>query len=160
MSSSIVRTATSAPRTSESTELLQVAYMSSAARSWSQDELLAALTQFRARNLAHGITGMLLHFDGNFLQVLEGPAAAVGDLLARIMRDPRHHGFLELLRRPLRQREFDGWSMGFRNLGADDLSTLPGWADFFGPSLRPQIDAETPTRARRLLQSFRGNVLR
>jgi hypothetical protein len=158
MSSSIVRpAAASAPR---ATELLQAAYVSSATRPWSQDELLAALTQFRARNLARGITGMLLHFDGNFLQVIEGPTAIVEALLAKIARDPRHHGYMELLRRPLRQREFDGWSMGFRNLGSDDLSALPGWSDFLGSNLRPQVDAETPSRAHRLLQNFRGNVLR
>jgi hypothetical protein len=161
MSQSIERPASPpAPSHGEPAALLQVAYVSSATAPWSKDELLTALAQFRARNEARGITGMLLHFGGNFMQVIEGPTAVVEALVEKIARDPRHHGYMELMRRPLRQREFDGWSMGFRNLGNEDLSELPGWSDFLGPHRQAEVDEATPTRARRLLQSFRGNVLR
>jgi hypothetical protein len=153
-------TSSSERRPNDPAELLQAAYVSTATVPWTQAELLTALAQFRARNLERGITGMLLHCNGTFMQVLEGPAEVVDELLARIARDPRHHGYMQLLRRPIRSREFDGWSMGFRNLSSEDLSGVPGWSDFLGPQRGALETADAPGRAHRLLQSFRGNVLR
>jgi hypothetical protein len=44
----------------------------------------------RISNAARGITGLLV-FDGmSFLQHLEGPPEAVGELTERILRDQRH----------------------------------------------------------------------
>lgn len=71
----------------------------------SRSALRSPIRPHRAHGASFGgITGMLLHFDGNFEPVIEGPTATVEALLAMIARDPRHHGCMELLRRPLRQR--------------------------------------------------------
>jgi hypothetical protein len=63
-------------------------------------------------NAAHGITGVLLPFEGHFLQALEGRAAAVQPLFERISRDPRHHDVVLLSVDQIEARRFPASSMG------------------------------------------------
>ncbi|MCX7282189.1 MAG: BLUF domain-containing protein [Alphaproteobacteria bacterium] len=48
------------------------------------------LTASRANNALLGITGLLLHIDGGFLQMLEGEKRCVSELYTRIAADRRH----------------------------------------------------------------------
>lgn len=72
---------------------------------------LDILATARAHNAAVGITGALLSSPQWFAQVLEGEAAAVQALYARIQRDPRHREVRLLSLRPIRRRAFGRWSM-------------------------------------------------
>ena len=101
---------------------------------------------------------MLLYKDGNFMQVLEGPAAAVRDLHERINRDPRHTGLITLMERPVTQRQFADWSMGFRNLDDADLRASPGYNEFLNVAWNDAFRASEPTRVNKLLQFFREKL--
>ncbi len=101
-------------------ELLRAAYVSAAARDLREDELVAILEVSRRDNAARGVTGALAYHDRGFVQVLEGPEAAVEDLLARIARDPRQTGMSVFDRSRVDRRVFDGWAMGW--LRASDLA--------------------------------------
>ncbi len=48
----------------------------------------------------------------HFLQVLEGEASVLDELLAKIERDPRHKDLKVLFRGKLEERVFGRWSMG------------------------------------------------
>ena len=61
----------------------------------------------------HGISGMLLYHEGNFLQVLEGPDENVDALYKKIQKDPGHSKSMLLLRETIKKKEFEDWSMGF-----------------------------------------------
>lgn len=102
----------------DAADLIQLIYYSTAQREMSEADLLALLATSRERNARLGITGMLLYGGGVFLQVLEGPAAAVEQLYTRLARDPRHHGLIELERERIAARSFPDWSMGFQHLPA------------------------------------------
>ena len=52
--------------------MIQTAYVSRAAETMTQENLLALLQQCLANNEAGGVTGMLLYGNETFLQVLEG----------------------------------------------------------------------------------------
>lgn len=72
--------------------------------------LVSLLAEARAHNARHGITGVLLHANGMFVQCLEGPSTAVAALYERIVHDPRHADIVLLQSVPLSQRHFgDGW---------------------------------------------------
>jgi hypothetical protein len=88
----------------------------------------ALLRQCRTYNRLHDITGVLLHTpDGRFLQVLEGPRAAVRHLYYHaILSDPRHHHCQVLGEGPWPTRSFATWTMGFRHAQPHDLRTLLG----------------------------------
>ena len=93
-------------------------YVSSAARSLDADALEAILTTARRNNLRNGITGILLHHEGNFVQVLEGESGNVARTFARIAADPRHRGLLTLHRGAIARRGFAQWSMAYRRHAA------------------------------------------
>lgn len=74
--------------------------------------LRAILSTSRKNNEAADVTGYLI-FDGNsFIQVLEGPAAALEATMARIAGDERHRDVAVLGSQPAEARIFREWKMG------------------------------------------------
>jgi len=71
------------------------------------------LTTARTFNTAAEITGLLLFHDGNFIQIIEGDAARLDALMARIRADRRHGGIIVLESRGVEARVFPEWSMGY-----------------------------------------------
>lgn len=67
----------------------------------------------RARNANHGITGALLFTGIHFVQIVEGPAAAIAALWANVQADPRHDSLVVASHGPLAERRFDGWSLAY-----------------------------------------------
>ena len=143
--------------------LFSLAYVSSAITAFGRAELLALLEGCRERNARAAITGMLLYKEGNFMQVIEGPEAAVRALHAKIGRDGRHRGVITLLQSPIEARQFAGWSMAFRDLddpavrGAREqaLRALPGYSEFLNVALSGQEFAGWPSRCQKLLLTFK-----
>jgi hypothetical protein len=76
----------------------------------------------RRNNPALGVTGALMFNAGYFAQVLEGSAHAVEQLLARIIRDRRHHDVAVLSRGDVPARAFSDWSMAL--IGASKTNPL------------------------------------
>jgi hypothetical protein len=72
----------------------------------------------RRRNAEAGVTGILVHHGGMFLQVLEGAEAAVRKIMARIEKDMRHYDIkiLATVTKLGEQREFGDWSMEFSDM--------------------------------------------
>lgn len=91
--------------------MITLAYFSSATAPFSPDALGALLARAQANNAALGVTGLLCHYDGSFLQFLEGPETTVDDLFARISADPRHHAVILMHRAPVDVRAFADWAM-------------------------------------------------
>lgn len=138
--------------------LFSLTYVSSARALFGKPELVAILEVSRRNNTASNVTGMLLYHKGSFMQVLEGPEEAVRQAHERIARDPRHNGLITLLERPVAERQFGEWSMGFRDLEDPALKSLPGYSDFLNGSLTSAKFAENPSRAQKLLLSFKQNM--
>lgn len=130
-------------------------YVSCAPHLVSEDSLLEILETSRRNNLERAITGMLLYVEGNFMQVLEGPRAAVLDIKETIERDPRHHTVIEILNLPISERIFAEWSMGFRRADRAELDDS-GMNRFL--EARPSVE-ETDPSALRILKNF-GSSLR
>ncbi len=94
-------------------KLLRAVYVSTASHDLADGELAAILDVSRRNNAARGITGALAYHDRIFIQVLEGPEAAVEALLATIAGDPRHTGMTVCGRSRVDRRVFGGWAMGW-----------------------------------------------
>lgn len=65
----------------------------------------------RRNNARDGLTGALVCRRDIYLQLLEGPAAAVESAYARIKGDDRHLAVVRLLSEPADQRLFPDWAM-------------------------------------------------
>lgn len=133
--------------------LTHVIYTSVATRSFSTAELLDLLARARRHNEQAGLTGMLLHADGNFFQVLEGEAPAIEALYERIQRDPRHTHVTRIIHEPIPGRRFADWSMGLCDVSRAELSHIPGVNDFFLEGRN--VAGPDAGRARKLLEAFR-----
>ena len=94
-------------------KLLRAVYISSARHDLRDEELAAILDVSRRNNAARGITGALAYHDRAFVQVLEGPEAAVEALLVTIARDLRHTELTVCDRARVDERAFGTWSMGW-----------------------------------------------
>ena len=113
--------------------MIRLIYASHATVPFTDADLDALLETCRRYNVAHGVTGMLLHRDGDFLQVLEGEADAVRETFARIARDRRHAGVVMLDESSIDEREFASWAMAYRRLTPTEGP--PGFVDYFRQSV-------------------------
>ena len=128
----------------------QLIYGSAATRPFTQPDLAELLRLARVNNARLGITGMLVYHDGSFLQVLEGPQAAVQTPVEKISRDDRHSKLTVFRKGVNQEREFGEWSMAFHALSSEESASLGGFKQI--TSLAPS-DVES-ARFRALLKAF------
>jgi hypothetical protein len=85
-------------------------------------ELANILASARRRNLADGITGMLLYYRGEFVQILEGKKQSVDKVYQNhIGPDARHSAISIVCQNPIASRSFSQWTMGF--VGPEDIES-------------------------------------
>ena len=138
-------------------QLVAAVYVSSATTRLREDEILEILRVARQNNERLDITGMLLYREGNFLQVLEGPASAVDSLLQEIRRDPRHHGLILMSRKGIEERQFGDWRMAFRNM-SKELSSADGYCPFLEGDFDDEELGEESQLVFRLLRRFKEDM--
>ena len=109
--------------------LRRITYTSIATISLDQRALLDLLHAARGFNKFDDITGLLIHDEGHFLQVIEGPANAIDNLAQRLKRD-RRHSQVEIHEDALVERRlFPDWAMGLGEFTDPTLACLPGFLD-------------------------------
>jgi len=138
-------------------QLVSAVYVSSAVRPMPEEEILELLRVARKRNESLGITGMLLYRGGNFLQVLEGPAGAVDQLIDKIKKDPRHRGVILMSRKPIEDRQFGDWRMAFRNM-SKNCAVEEGYSPFLEPDSVDEELGEESQLVYRLLRRFKEDM--
>ena len=138
--------------------LYQIVYTSTATESFSRTDLTELLKGSVARNTRAGITGLLLYYDGTFMQTLEGEEPAVVALFAKISRDPRHHHVIPLMHGPIHRRDFSNSAMAFRDLDAPELRDLTGYSDFLNTPLNGDLLAPDISRCQQLMLLFKENI--
>lgn len=127
------------------TGLVSLVYTSTASQPFRETALEQLLGVCRRLNDGRAITGMLLHRDGRFIQVLEGSPDTVADLVDTIRKDSRHHDLRVLLKEPIAERRFPDWTMGYRAFHRGE--GLPaGYRDSFD-DLDAGADIDTTVRA-------------
>ncbi|MDQ8194876.1 BLUF domain-containing protein [Coraliomargarita sp. SDUM461004] len=96
--------------------LHQIIYISTAEPELTEDALLELLHASEKRNAERGITGLLLHSDGNIIQIIEGPEVATKELYKKICADTRHRGVTLIASTIIEQRDFPQYRMGFKRI--------------------------------------------
>lgn len=91
-----------------------IVYVSYSTKELDNEAMEQLLRVARAYNQTNNITGLLLHFNGRFLQVLEGEEEVVKKLYSRIQSDQRHHTATVVVEGPIESRIFKKWSMGYQ----------------------------------------------
>ena len=133
-------------------DLYSLVYVSTATRLLSMDDIGRLLEKARQRNLDQDVTGVLLYSDGNFMQCLEGPAARLARVYETIKSDSLHYGIIDLVREPIKSREFSEWSMAFRVAGAFGASSPTYQDELLSERLSPSDEPMSLSRG--LLAKF------
>ena len=98
-------------------------YCSRAAEGVDDIEVGRIVEAAQRRNLASGITGVLVFGSGVFFQWIEGSAAQVQKLIASLHRDPRHYDIVALDRsEENRERLYPNWEM--EQVEADNIRAV------------------------------------
>jgi hypothetical protein len=96
--------------------MLRLVYLSTARLGLESRDLEKLVVAAAAHNRAKSVTGVLLYNGLNFLQVLEGPTAAVDGLYERIRQDQRHSGVTAMRREPIGIVSYPDWGMKLKNI--------------------------------------------
>jgi HPt (histidine-containing phosphotransfer) domain-containing protein len=132
--------------------LIQIIYTSSATVPVAE-QLTAIYESCVRNNHHHGITGILLTHSDRYMQLLEGPAAAVRERFECIQRDTRHTNVQTVVDHSVPQRQVKDWSMAVCKVVLHEGSNTL-YAPFFG---NEQIDLKrmmSPSPALDILNAF------
>lgn len=108
-------------------------YTSYAGVHFTGDDLKELLIQSRDKNKAISVTGMLLYFDGKFMQLIEGEKQDIKQLYETIRKDMRHHQVITLKEGMVKERFFEDWSMGFKSVSKEELAGEEGYKNLGEP---------------------------
>ena len=133
-------------------KLSHLIYSSEAIPGLEAPDLKRILEKSRVRNAEKLITGMLLHTEGSFFQVLEGDESALLQLFAVISSDSRHTRVTKIIQEPISRRAFGEWTMAFSDIDADELQDIAGSNDFFQDG--ESFSNLKSGRAKKLLAAF------
>lgn len=123
----------------------RIVYISTAA-GLPADEVDHLVESAQRNNIEREITGFLIYNGRNFLQLLEGPKAALMSLMSTLARDPRHSGILNLIDEPITQRSCPTWSM-HRVRWSPDLAERRS-------SIAAELPGPVSAQARNLVENF------
>lgn len=134
-------------------------YVSLANQKMSDSHLQAMLQKARAKNEILNITGMLLYRDGFFMQALEGELKDIEALYDTISKDVRHSGLLLVYKKPIQQRGFPDWTMGFNKIDDNNVeaTAIEGYTDFL-KNPTPAFFMERASEAEAVLDQFKHQL--
>ncbi len=137
--------------------LNSLVYVSSATKDLTDHDLEGLLKLAREKNAALDITGMLLYRDGFFMQALEGEASVLDSVFDTIKHDTRHEDVLVVYNKPLKERKFPSWTMGFNKIDDKSLANVNGFNDFMQRP-KPAFFMERAGEAEALLDNFKTGI--
>jgi hypothetical protein len=108
----------------DSAALTSIVYRSRAVAPLSDYDLYTLVQSAQAHNEAENITGLLLYDSGKFYQWVEGPPAAVAQLMKFIHSDNRHTDLEILSDKVIGTRQFPGWSMRLASRGVRSIHSV------------------------------------
>ena len=104
--------------------MYELIYCSSSSNDLNSDDLKDILNTARTFNTKNNITGCLLYYKNEFIQILEGEKNIVQELYDNISNDKRHINTILVAEGEKVERSFDNWSMAFYELSDDDVKNL------------------------------------
>ncbi len=122
------------------------------------EDISTLLVTCRTKNMRNEITGMLIYFDGTFVQFLEGPKENIDPLFDIISKDKRHQDVILLIDGVSSKREFEDWSMAFKKLTQPETAKILGQKDFKKEDLFKGKDPNTEHPGLLLIKSFVNNL--
>ncbi|MBL0358202.1 MAG: BLUF domain-containing protein [Chitinophagaceae bacterium] len=103
--------------------MFQLIYCSIARPGLEEADIKNIISISRAYNAAHDITGCLLYYDKEFIQILEGDQQLVKSLYEKIAADKRHYSLVLMSEEETDNRIFSNWAMAYCEFVDDEKSS-------------------------------------
>lgn len=136
-----------------------IIYLSQATAPFGETQLQLLLARARVINAEHGITGVLLYGNEQFLQVLEGEKAAVHARYARIQQDARHRDIVTFADKSVVTRTFPAWDMAFNPLPQQPLLELTDYGCSTELGTKTSYSAQAESHLAHLLHLLRTLIV-
>ncbi|HMU47509.1 MAG TPA: BLUF domain-containing protein [Chitinophagaceae bacterium] len=102
----------------------ELTYCSLAKPNITQDDIYGILEAAGRNNKKNSITGCLLFYNHEFLQILEGEEKMVKAVQKKIAKDSRHSNVRILSEGEKEERTFDHWTMAFKELSEQEAKDI------------------------------------
>jgi hypothetical protein len=137
-----------------------LAYVSTASPKLDEDALIDILIDSRRRNSQKSITGMLLHVEGKIIQIFEGEEHDVIQLFSKIEQDRRHYSIIKIAEGPIEDRNFNGWSMGFKSTSYEELGKFTGFPNITNETFMSSEIEDEGHEGVKILKAFYKNYMK
>lgn len=91
--------------------MLCIVYISSIKNDYTTHELKTTYDKFKKFNDMNGITGLLIHYDKNVIQYIEGEEDIIRNLYNRIQKDNTHKSIIKLTEETSTERRLDDFKL-------------------------------------------------
>lgn len=102
-------------------------YSSKATDEMNDSVLMEIMAKAEEKNKAQHITGLLVYFNGTFIQMLEGKEDDVLDTFDRIENDSRHEQIIKLFSGKTDKRHFPNWKMSLQVVDEATFSKIDSY---------------------------------
>lgn len=104
--------------------MYELIYRSVAVENITNADILDILSEARDFNAMFDITGCLLFFNSEFVQILEGDKGSVKRLFEKIKKDRRHTDVMLLNEDEKDERLFEQWNMAYYDLNNNNQQEM------------------------------------
>jgi len=91
-------------------------YISRMKKEYTKEDLKDMLNLFRENNKKYNISGLMLYYDENIIQYIEGDKKDIYILYNNIMNDIKHYNITKVIDESITRRNFVDWDMGFKEI--------------------------------------------
>lgn len=105
-------------------KLFAIVYVSTMTHSMSVAEIEYLLKRARERNKEYHVTGLLLCYQGTFMQYIEGADSDLNHIYNIIKADTNHYNIIQIVHTEISSREFNDWSMAYSTASKKQIDEL------------------------------------
>jgi hypothetical protein len=113
----------------EGKELKCIAFVSSAMKDITPDNIKAWAEEAGKLNESMDISDLTIFANGNVLGLLEGPAEAVEKRFEELKKHPSHHSIIKILSTQIDYRSFEGFPFMLKIFGTEEFRALDNFKD-------------------------------
>lgn len=139
--------------------LHELIYTSFATIEMDENDLANLLERSREKNVRLNISGLLVSYKREFIQLLEGEKSDIFSLYETICKDERNQQNQLLWDGEIEERSFTDWSMAFLNVKDIDKSKLKAYSTFLQEGVPSLHFTGNKSMGRRLLMDMKDEFL-
>lgn len=100
----------------EKEDLYCILYISTMKRHHTKEEIQGMLKLFQENNKKNNISGLMLYYEKNVIQYIEGNKEDLYRLYNNIENDKRHYHVIKIIDKEINKRNFIDWNLGYKEL--------------------------------------------